>query len=155
MMWSLITQCDQNKNQAELSLVLIHLDNSGYGTGIFFYAGRNSALRLWLVVTAFLDDDVHSIGHEEPSVSAHHQRWAFQFRTWVYKELVILNQRYTEITHGTCLFSVAQEIFWMSSERLSRSTYMALCSLTTVGTVLHGPLCEDSDKNDKSPKVAP
>jgi len=31
-------------------------------------------------------------------------------------------QRYTEITHDPIFFSVAQGIFWLSSERLSRNT---------------------------------
>ncbi len=31
-------------------------------------------------------------------------------------------QRYTEITHDPFLFGVAQGSFWLSTERLSRST---------------------------------
>ncbi len=36
------------------------------------------------------------------------------------------NQRSTgtEITHDPLIFSVAQGIFWLSTERLSRSTYI-------------------------------
>ncbi len=57
----------------------------------------------------------------------------------------LLNQRYAEITHDHLLFSVAQGIFWPSTERLSRSTLhlkegeerslyrtLVLCSLVTV-----------------------
>ncbi len=66
--------------------------------------------------------------------------------------------RYKEITHGhdTPPFSVAQGIFWLSSERLSCSTIHLIegrkgrlysCTQKTCNhVVLHRPLCEDSVK---------
>ncbi len=66
----------------------------------------------------------------------------------------------SEITHDPLLFNVAQEIFWLSSERLSRSTLrlkegereicpLVLCSLSTVTS------CIDASVRivTKSPKV--
>ncbi len=56
-------------------------------------------------------------------------RLGFQkFNMWcpkIYSEShrIRFKQRYTEITHGPLLFSVAQGIFCLSSERLSRSAF--------------------------------
>jgi hypothetical protein len=67
-----------------------------------------------------------------------------------------LIQRYTEITHYQLLFSVAQGIFWLSTERLLRSTLhlkeggegsLHSCTLQSCNCdVLHRPLCADSDR---------
>ncbi len=61
-------------------------------------------------------------------------------------------QRYTEITHDPLLFSVAQGIFWLSTEWLSRSTLHlkqwaegSLYSLYCVVLQMLS-LCADSDK---------
>ncbi len=69
--------------------------------------------------------------------------------------LLAQHQRYTEITHDPLLFSVAQGICWLSTERLSCSTLhlkegergvgtLVLCSLAT--DVLYQRLGGDSDK---------
>ncbi len=65
-------------------------------------------------------------------------------------------QRYTEITHDPPLFSVAQGIFWLSTERLSHSTLHLKegvegspysCTLQSCNCdILHRPLCADKDK---------
>ncbi len=70
-----------------------------------------------------------------------------------------LEQRYTEITHDPLLFSVAQGIFWLSTESLSVSTLhlkeggeRSLYSCTLLSgnhDVLHRPLCADGDKIPK------
>ncbi len=62
-------------------------------------------------------------------------------------------QRYIEITHDPLLFSVAQGIFWLSPERLSRCTLHlkeggegSLYTIVLFRVVLHRLLCEDSHK---------
>ncbi len=73
------------------------------------------------------------------------------------------NQRYTEIIHDPLLFSVAQGIFWLSTERLSRSTihlkegregslHSWLCSLATMMSWCNDPSVQIVTK---SPKVGP
>ncbi len=63
-------------------------------------------------------------------------------------------KRNMEITHDPFLFSVAQGIFWLSSERLSRSTLHLIegeeWSLYSYSVVLHQTPCEDSDKISES-----
>ncbi len=71
-----------------------------------------------------------------------------------------LGQRYTKTTHDPLLCSVAQGIFWLSTERLSHSTShlkergvftLELCSLATVTFCIDAPVRIVT----KSPKVEP
>ncbi len=100
----------------------------------------------------------------DPTIILCREKLSF-WKSWLVFTMISVKeiQRYTEVTHDPLLFSVAQGIIWLSTERLSRSTLHLKEGEMGVCTHLHCSLaatvtsCIDVSVRIEttSPKVGP